>query len=430
MEYLQQDAAIGFHLRELYARSRSRQFTAAQQHLVDQWSLTLGHSHNQHVDWKQLVSSHGVWTDFFDAEFVLSRLLHHRVRRATKRIDNIPVPSLPSSKHIQEDVRAKCIGKWNNKTNNRMVAGGLTGLADALSNKEILIGEPIKTTLTAKTKKGIEVVSKREYFGRMIPLKHALVKLVVQAFNNDLLLIPDNKILKLEYGLWPDGTTALAHPLLGLLAFLIWQKEYSVSSMLKWRDCMHQTPVVLCVTPETLKATEWMFEEIRPQILEVEKMELRWRGVVFSFRFRIFSADNSMMQKLFGNSVGGNARCWLCSADFQEGFTSLYDWEYLCSCHRKDITSLLSFWKADNPNPILGVARIPPLFGTSKEDVAKIDVKQPQWAFLEHLEGCIDFLHLCKGFLPVRICVPYSLSLSLSLSLYLSFSLSLLSSTP
>jgi len=70
------------------------------------------------------------------------------------------------------------------------------------------------------------------------------------ALNQNLLKKPQGMEQKLEFGVWVDGTTIGGHPVLAILAFLIWRPEYSSLTESKWINALRFCPVCLAVLPE------------------------------------------------------------------------------------------------------------------------------------------------------------------------------------
>jgi hypothetical protein len=102
-----------------------------------------------------------------------------------------------------------------------------------------------------------------------------------------------------------------------MLAFLIWNPDYSNPTRLRWNDTVRQYPVYIGVQPETYDTVISIMQQVHFEATTAHLPSLNWCGYTFHYRFAAISADNSMQQKAMGSKGGSAAqRCPYCPVNF------------------------------------------------------------------------------------------------------------------
>jgi len=199
---------------------------------------------------------------------------------------------------------------------------------------------------------------------------------------------------KLEFGVWVDGTTIGGHPVLAILAFLIWRPEYSSLTESKWINALRFCPVCLAVLPENQTNIANMVTLVREQALQLNP--LTYKGVTYKFDFRVLSGDHSAQQKILGNA-GGSAyfRCENCNANFSD-FQLLWQYDKLRKCCSKSLQNVVDQWLTGTANEN-GLTSVSPLLGKDVAALKNLDGSTKKW--LRKFQLAIDSLHNCKGHL-------------------------------
>ena len=317
--------------------------------------------------WKKLIvdsqtDDPNLWQDLSvrNAAFLAKTLYKHhiksRARRGFKTIDGIPIPALPSFPSVVKTLQARAIGVWKSTPGSFPEPVARCDPAQVanrmLEHKCFPIGHPIWSyhdqVFIEKTEDA--------YAGRWIPLQLVLLYLLCLAVKNDLLILPrdESAIVEIDFGLWADGTTCIAHSILALLAFLVWKPNCSNKGKARWARILRLYPVALAVLPETIQTVTALLREVRKELPDIST-PFNWRGRTWSFKFKIFNGDNSVQQKAIGNSVGGDLRCSFCDADFS--FPSIWSFKHLCGCFKKTLSSVLRVHAQEGKNLNLGEQR-------------------------------------------------------------------------
>jgi hypothetical protein len=192
------------------------------------------------------------------------------------RINNERLPGLPSLAQVKEQERLLAIGQWNREDpiDNPLPP---EQLASRFANGAFPIGSVVLTTDRKD--------SLARYSGRRVSLHHALIWLTVQGVHHKLLKLPPNGAeVTLSFGVWPDGVSCLKHPVLVMLAFLIWNPDYSNPTRLRWNDTVRQYPVYIGVQPETYDTVISIMQQVHFEATTAHLPSLNWCGYTFHYR--------------------------------------------------------------------------------------------------------------------------------------------------
>jgi hypothetical protein len=322
------------------------------------------------------------------------------VRRKLKFIDGIPICGTPALSTVKRELKSLAIGQ--SKLEERENDQGrmqdifeykglvpLPQLVDKFREGYYPIGRILKTKATADG----GVTGKGPYLGRYIDLRVVMAYLLSLALNNNLFKSPGLQ-QKLDFGLWVDGTSIGGHPVLVILAFIIWRPEYSTTSEAKWMNALRFCPVSLAVLPESQRNISDMVAAVRKQALELQP--LTYQGVKYDFRFRVLSGDHAAQQKILGNSGGSaHSRCEQCTVKFND-FEQLWRYDKLVSCSPKKLNNVVEQWLAGKAGES-GLTNISPLLGKDLADLKNLDPATQKW--IRKFLVALDSLHNTKGHL-------------------------------
>ena len=319
-------------------------------------------------------------------------------KRGLKRIDGIAVPGLPSRDKVELEISSKAIGVWN-YGGDYLNAFEWEKTADLMYEHNYYpIGKPLHSTVPVKTKSGKEVITNVQYSWRWIPIQLVLIYLLTLALSHSLLDIDfaTKTTVNLEFGVWLDGCTSLAHPIVTMLGFLLWNSNYTRLTQDRWRDALRMFPISISVLPETCDVVHTIISRLREEIQNLK--EFVWKGVKWSFTFRILLGDNSIQQKVLGNDGGnGDHRCHQCAANFKNS-KGMWSHAQTSSCGLKSLVSVLEHFLS-GASEKTGLSAISGLFGKSLEDLKAIDLLDKEWKWVSNFFMGLDPLHNLKGHL-------------------------------
>jgi hypothetical protein len=230
----------------------------------------------------------------------------------------------PSLSAVKRDLKNLAIGQWNlNEQYEGMCSS--PQLVEKFTHGYYPIRRIFKTSATAD---GGVTGTAGPYLGRHIDLRVTLAYLLSLAINNNLLRIRGLE-QKLDFG-WVDGTQVGGHPVLAILAYFIWHPDYSVTTEDKWCNALRFSPICLAVLPENQKNIADMVAFVREEAQQLQS--LLYKGVTYSFNFRVLSGDHAAQQKVLGNATGSAwSRCEQCDAKFND-LDKLWRYSYLAAC--------------------------------------------------------------------------------------------------
>mgnify|MGYP001166034453 CR=1 FL=1 len=108
------------------------------------------------------------------------------------------------------------------------------------------------------------------------------------------------------------------------------------------------------------------------------------------FNFKLLSGDNKTLQESLGNSVGGTLRCSSCNFDFGDK-KKCFNYSFITQNTQKTFKVIFDYWKekynSTSLNNDIGLTRVCPFLGASKEDFLKLSDEQ-----------IISFLNICTNF--------------------------------
>lgn len=396
------DRQLGTHFISMYVKNFEHLRTGViMDHLKTQLpNIARWRSRKNPSVWQAFVQNHSsVWQNIPDSSFLaykwMKMFVDKQIRRGFKRVSGIPMPGLQPEDAVEKEVKNKAIGIWaTGEPYQHLLPPNKT--ADLFAKGYYPIGKPFETTVDARTVSGKTVETNKKYKGRWVNLHHCLIYLLTIALAHGLIFIPPStdKVV-LEYGLWLDGATALAHPLLALLVFLIWDPQYSRATLARWNDCLRFYPGCLTVMSETVAGVSKVLGWARDEIVSVTSF--RWRNKTWVFKFKMLIGDNSLAQKALATPGGASdCRCHQCETNFSD--PSIWSYAQQKKCKQKSLLSILTDLLKSSAE-VLGLGDIPALLSDTLQKLKDIDLSKAQWEWVKDFIMGLDALHNIKGHL-------------------------------
>lgn len=373
----------GWIMKGLYELATEPERTTARMEHLRKIAAEYGGDPLSQQQWKQITEGDARWEGLKDCAFLADLWYRRRCapvywRRGEFKIDGIAVTGPSNLSLVRESIRDKGLSDTSLSTQE--------AFRQFLEEDKFPVGTVFETTVSG-TADGEAVPTEHVYKGRRAPLRFVLAYLVAQAIKHKLLRA-DVDVYDLEYGIWMDGATALGHPLVVDLAFLVRNPKFCISSHKLWVDALRHYPVSIGFSHESIDSITQEMEHLGKELLSLEP--LQYDGKTYNLKFSVLTGDNSALSKMIGNSCGGFLRCPHCSADFSNE-DSLWSYAHLRTCRTKTFASLLE-QLGDSTS---GIVRESGIFLACKrpEDKKKM---------LEILKDCklaVDPLHNIKGHL-------------------------------
>lgn len=268
-------------MKALYEKANEGERTPERMSHLRQLARETGGEALGQEQWSEIVRD-ARWENLPDAAFLADlwyrrRCIGYYWRRGDLRIDGVPVNGPCSLALAKESIEEKAL-----------VCSSVT-LQEAfrlfIVEDRLPRGEVFETTIPGVAN-GVPVETTHQYKGRRVPLSFVLAYLVAQALKHKLLR-EDLDVYNLDFGVWLDGLTALGHPMLCKLAFLVRDPRYSTANSKQWADALRFFPVSLAFSHESIDSVTEEMKALGKDLLKLESVT--YGGKTFNFRFSVLT---------------------------------------------------------------------------------------------------------------------------------------------
>lgn len=230
------------------------------------------------------------------------------IRRRKKKLSTgEAIPSKVSTIQAKMMVNNQLFGQFKNTPN--IIQYSDAQLTEFFNNNKIYIGyEKIMNAFDDKLKKQVELKI------RVLNLRALLIQKTISLFKNGQFSENLPPKFQLYIADWIDGTSVLSSPFLACLVHILYDKVLFHRNS-KISIIQKPLPLALTFNKETINNIQILRTLLGEMIKELGRPFIYMNHEI-TFCLKISKADNSGMEKAWGNSVGGHHKCVFCGLNF------------------------------------------------------------------------------------------------------------------